>query len=90
MLLDLDPTYNRSEELFAWVRGEVYKETPKRLLYTVYFPKWTSHDYGTMISNEDVKEVQFKSIGGGFSKFGKGFWAVVSWPFRQPAPAEAP
>ncbi len=90
ILLDLDPTYNRGEELFTWVRGEVYKETPKRLLYTVYFPKWTSHDYGTMISNEDVKDVQFKSIGGGFSKFGKGFWAVVSWPFRQPAPAEAP
>ncbi len=90
MLQDLDPTYNRGEELFAWVRGKVYKETPKRLLYTVYFPKWTSHDYGTMISNEDVKDVQFKSIGGGFSKFGKGFWAVVSWPFRQPEPAETP
>jgi len=90
ILLELDPSYNRGEELFAWARGEVYREAPKRLLYTVYFPKWTSHNYGTMLSNEDVKDVQFKSIGGGFAKFGKGFWSVVSWPFRQPEPAEAP
>jgi ubiquinone biosynthesis protein len=90
ILQELDPTYNRSEELFAWVRGEVYAEAPKRLLYTVYFPKWTSHDYRTMLSNEDVKDVQIKSIGRGFAKFGRGFWAVVSWPFRQPEPAGTP
>lgn len=90
ILQELDPGYNRGDELFAWVRGEVYRELPKRLLYTVYFPKWTSHDYRTMISNEDVKDVQFKSIGRGFAKFGRGFWAVVSWPFRQPEPAGSP
>ena len=59
------------------------KETHTRLLRTVYFPAWNSHNYTSMMSNEDVKDVQVKRIGGGFKAMGKGIWWLVSFEWAR-------
>ena len=62
------------------ISRQVLKETPKRLLYTLWFPAWNSHSYRTMLSNEDVKDVQFQSWGRGLKAVGRGLWKGIRWP----------
>ena len=59
--------------------SQVGRELGKRLLHTVYFLKWNSHDYPSMMSNEDVKDVQFQKIGRCFKAFGKAIWKGVTF-----------
>ena len=73
ILKELDPKMKRGSRAFRQVSGRVFKEIPKRLLNTVYFPGWTSRDYPSMISNEDLRDVQFRIIGRAFKKLGSGF-----------------
>ena len=59
ILAGLDPTLKQDGYLMRQATGLVRKELPKRLLYTVWIPGWTSHSYGSMLSNEDLKDVLF-------------------------------
>ena len=81
ILHQLDPQLKRGERFSQHLAGQVLKEAPKRLLYTVYFPKWTSHDYPSMVSNEDVRDSVFHGIGRGLKKLGAGIWRGISFPF---------
>jgi ubiquinone biosynthesis protein len=82
ILVELDPDFKQGDYLMSRVSGQVFKETPTRLLRTIYFPAWNSHNYKSMMSNEDVKDVQWQRCGRTFKKIGKGIWAVVSAPAK--------
>ncbi len=82
ILVELDPEFKQGDYLMSRVSGQVFKETPTRLLRTVYFPAWNSHNYKTLMSNEDVKDVQGQRFGRAFKKVGKGIWAVISAPAK--------
>ena len=72
ILVELDPEFKQGDYLMSRVSGQVFKETPTRLLRTVYFPAWNSHNYKTLMSNEDVKDVQAQRFGRTFKKNRKG------------------
>jgi ubiquinone biosynthesis protein len=82
ILVELDPDFKQGAYLMGRVSGQVFKETPTRLLRTVYFPAWNSHNYRSMMSNEDVKDIQARRCGRTFKAIGKGIWAVVSFPAK--------
>ena len=82
ILVELDPDFKQGDYLMSRVTGQVLKETPTRLLRTVYFPAWNSHSYQTMMSNEDVKDIQVQRFGRSLKKIGKGTWAVISYPAK--------
>jgi ubiquinone biosynthesis protein len=79
ILKELDPSLEQDKYLMSRMSGQVYKELHLRLLRTIYFPAWNSHNYRSMLSNEDVKDVQFKRCGAGFKKIGKGIWYGISF-----------
>ncbi len=80
ILSELDPELNQDQYLMDRISGQVFKETPKRLLYTLWFPAWNSHSYTTQLSNEDIKDVKFQSWGRGLKTAGKGIWKGIRWP----------
>ncbi len=82
ILFELDPELNQDQYLMGRITGQVFKEMPKRLLYTLWFPAWNSHSYPTQLSNEDVRDVQFQSWGRGLKRAGKGLWKGIRWPFE--------
>jgi ubiquinone biosynthesis protein len=79
MLNDLDPEFRQDKHLMDRMSGQVMKELHVRLLRTVYFPAWNSHNYRSMLSNEDVKDVQIRKCGRGFKALGKGIWYGISF-----------
>ncbi len=79
ILTELDPDFQQDQYVMGRMSSQVYKELHTRLLRTIWFPAWNSHNYPSMLSNEDVKDVQFKRIGGGFKSFGKGIWYGISF-----------
>jgi ubiquinone biosynthesis protein len=79
MLEELDPTFEQDKYLMSRVSGQAFKELPVRLLRTVYFPAWNSHSYRSMLSNEDVKDVELRRVGHGLKKVAKGIWYVISF-----------
>jgi ubiquinone biosynthesis protein len=83
IMKELDPSFDQSEYLMDRMQGQVMRELPKRLLRTVWFPAWNSHDYRSLMSNEDVKDVQVQQVVGAFAAVGKGLWRAVSlrWLF---------
>ncbi|MFB3142547.1 MAG: AarF/UbiB family protein, partial [Acidobacteriota bacterium] len=82
ILSELDPELNQDQYVMDRISDQVFKETPKRLLYTLWFPAWNSHSYPTQLSNEDVKDVQFQSWGRGLKAAGKAVWKGIRWPFE--------
>ena len=88
ILKELDPTFEQDEHLMSRMSGQVWKELHVRLLRTVYFPAWNSHAYHSMLSNEDVKDVQFRKIGNGFKKLAKGIWYVIGFKWLRPSGTE--
>ena len=88
ILKELDPDLKRGKRAVSIVRGKVLKESPKRLLNTFYFPGWTSNNYPSMVSNEDIRDIEFKLIGAGFKSLGKSIWKGISYPFRAPTSGE--
>jgi ubiquinone biosynthesis protein len=80
ILLELDPEFEQSDYLMDRVSGQVLRESHTRLLRALYFPAWNSHDYRSMMSNEDVKDIQLQRTGAAFKKIGKGIWAGISYP----------
>ena len=62
ILAGLDPTLKQDDYLMKRAGSLVRRELPKRLLNTLWIPGWNSHSYGSMLSNEDVKDVVFSNV----------------------------
>jgi ubiquinone biosynthesis protein len=82
ILLELDPEFEHGDYLMDRLSAQVYRETHTHLLRTVWFPAWNSHDYKSMMSNEDVKDVQARKVGRGFKKFGQAIWSFIKLPTK--------
>ncbi len=80
ILKELDPDFDTDEHLLGRVNGLVWREFPKHLLYLVWFPAWNSHSYRSMLSNEDIRDVWTRGLGGVFRTIGggiaRGFGAI--------------
>jgi len=79
ILAELDPDFDQDDYIMGRVSGQVFHELGTRLVRTIWFPAWNSHDYTSLMSNEDVKDVQFQKIGRGFKKVGKGIWKGITF-----------
>ena len=79
ILKELDPDFDQDDYVMDRIQGQVFREIGPRLLRTVWFPSWNSHEYRSLLSNEDVKDVQVKRTGRFFKKVGKGIWAGISF-----------
>jgi ubiquinone biosynthesis protein len=79
ILKDLDSDFDQDDYVMDRIQGQVLRELGPRLLRTVWFPSWNSHDYRTLLSNEDVKDVQLKRTGQLCKKVGKGIWMGVTF-----------
>jgi ubiquinone biosynthesis protein len=79
ILKELDPDFEQDSHVMGRIERQVFRELPTRLLRTVWFPAWGSHDYRSFMSNEDVKDVQVKRTGRFFQKVGKGIWMGISF-----------
>ncbi len=79
ILAELDPEFEQDEYVMSRMSAQVMRELHTRLLRTVYFPAWNSHSYTSMMSNEDVKDIQFQKIGRGFKKVVKGIWKGITF-----------
>ncbi|HSR51500.1 MAG TPA: AarF/UbiB family protein [Acidobacteriota bacterium] len=82
ILKELDPDFDLAGDATGRLGIMILKESPKRLLNTVYFPNWTQHNYPSMVSNEDIRDVQFQYIGRGFRRLGIWIWKGISFPLR--------
>ncbi|HJS74768.1 MAG TPA: AarF/UbiB family protein [Vicinamibacteria bacterium] len=83
ILKELDPEFDQDDYVLDRIEGQVWREFGPRLLHTVWFPAWNSHDYRSLLSNEDVKDVQVKRTGRFCKKVGKGIWhgITLQWLF---------
>jgi ubiquinone biosynthesis protein len=83
ILKELDPEFDQDKYVIGRIQGQVFKEVGPRLLRTVWFPAWNSHEYESLLSNEDVKDVQVKRTGRFFKTVGKGIWdgITLQWLF---------
>jgi len=79
ILKELDPDFDQDDYVMDRIQGQVFRELGPRLLRTVWFPSWNSHEYRSLLSNEDVKDVQVKRTGRCFKKVGKGIWTAISF-----------
>ena len=79
ILKELDPDFDQDDYVMDRIQGQVFREIGPRLLRTVWFPSWNSHEYRSLLSNEDVKDVQVKRTGRFFKKVGKGIWTGISF-----------
>ena len=78
ILTELDPDFAQDDYVMSRISGQVTSELGTRFLRTIYFPAWNSHSYTSMMSNEDVKDVQFQKIGRGFKAAGRGIWYGIT------------
>jgi predicted unusual protein kinase regulating ubiquinone biosynthesis (AarF/ABC1/UbiB family) len=83
ILKELDPEFDQDKYVIGRIQGQVFKEVGPRLLRTVWFPAWNSHEYKSLLSNEDVKDVQVTRTGRFFKTVGKGIWdgITLQWLF---------
>ncbi len=79
ILKELDPDFDQDDYVMGRIQGQVFREVGPRLLRTVWFPSWNSHEYRSLLSNEDVKDVQVKRTGRLLKKVGKGIWTAISF-----------
>jgi ubiquinone biosynthesis protein len=79
ILLELEPGFEQDAHVIDRLEGQIFHEIGPRLLRTVWFPDWNSHDYQSLMSNEDVKDVQVKRTCGFFKTVGKAIWTGVSF-----------
>ncbi|MEE8586151.1 MAG: AarF/UbiB family protein, partial [Acidobacteriota bacterium] len=82
ILKELDPDLKMTERVTRHVGRQVLKEMPKRLGNMVYFPNWKSRNYPSLVSNDDVFDVQATLIKRGFKKLGGWMWKGIRAPFR--------
>lgn len=79
ILKELDPDFDQDDHVMGRIQGQVFREIGPRLLRTVWFPAWNSHEYRSLLSNEDVKDVQVKRTGRFFKTVGKGIWTGITF-----------
>lgn len=72
ILSELDPQFKQDDYVMKRTSNLVWKESPKHLLYTIWFPAWNSHNYRSMLSNEDVRDITIRKFGRFFKNIGKG------------------
>ena len=72
ILKELDPEFDHDAHFMGRTRGLVWREFPKHLLNVAWFPAWNSHDYRSMLSNEDVRDIWTKQLAGFFKSIGIG------------------
>jgi ubiquinone biosynthesis protein len=82
ILKELDPDFKQDAHLMKRVSGQVWRELPARLGRTLWFPAWNSHDYRSLLSNEDVKDIQVQRVGRALKKVGKGIWTGLTLPAK--------
>jgi ubiquinone biosynthesis protein len=74
ILKELDPKIKPGQQPVGRALAVLLRETPKRLLNSVYFPNWNSHKYPTMLSNADLFRYSSRA-------FGRLIWKGIRWPF---------
>jgi ubiquinone biosynthesis protein len=79
ILQELEPGFQQDSYVLDRLEGQVFREIGPRLLRTVWFPAWNSHEYQSLMSNEDVRDVQCRRTGQFFKKVGKAIWTGVSF-----------
>jgi ubiquinone biosynthesis protein len=82
ILKELDPDFKQDAHLMKRVSGQVWRELPARLGRTLWFPAWNSPDYPSLLSNEDVKDIQVQRLGRALKKVGKGIWTGLTLPAK--------
>jgi ubiquinone biosynthesis protein len=80
ILSELDPELRQDDQVMGRLQNQVFKELPKRLLYALSIVGWNSHDYRSLLSNEDVRDVEMKRLG--IQRALRSVWAVVRYPAR--------
>ena len=81
ILLELDPDFDQDEYMLDRARALVWREFPKHVLNTVWFPSWNSHNYRSMLSNEDIRDMWTQKVGRFFRSLGGGLARAVTAPF---------
>ena len=81
MLLELDPEFDQDDYMLDRATGLVWKEFPRHLLNVVWFPAWNSHNYRSMLSNEDIRDMWTRQVGRFFKRVGGGLARVVTAAF---------
>jgi ubiquinone biosynthesis protein len=79
ILKELDPDFEQDRYVMSRIQGQVVRELGPRLLRTVWFPDWDSDDYESLLSNDDVADVQAKRTGRLFKTIGKGIWHAITF-----------
>ena len=72
ILQELDPEFDHDAHFMGRTRGLAWREFPKHLLNVVWFPAWNSHNYRSMLSNEDIRDIWTKQLLGFFKGVGSG------------------
>ncbi len=75
ILYELDPQLKQDQLVMQQLTGQVMKELPKRLLYTLSVVGWNSRDFDSLLSNGEV-------IGYEARKFGRTFGKLFRFPLR--------
>ncbi len=63
-----------------WI-GISVQDGPEYALNTVWFPSWNSHNYRSMLSNEDIRDMWTQKVGRFFKSLGGGLARAVTAPF---------
>jgi ubiquinone biosynthesis protein len=79
ILKELDPGFEQDRYVMSRIQGQVFREIGPRLLRTVWFPDWDSDDYRSLLSNDDVADVQAKRTGRLFKTIGKAIWYGITF-----------
>ena len=77
ILSELDPRFKQDAYMMKRTSTLVRKESPKHFLYTIWFPAWNSHNYRSMLSNEDIRDIAVKRFGRFLKNIGKGAAKII-------------
>ena len=72
ILLELDPDFDQDARTLGGATGLVWREFPKHMPNTIWFPAWNSHNYQSMLSNEDIRDIWTQRVGRAFKGLGSG------------------
>lgn len=82
ILAELDPEFRQDRRVMSRLSARALREFPKRVGRTLWFPSWSSREYGSLLSNEDVKDIQWYRFKRRARWIGRGIWRVLSAPVR--------
>ena len=81
ILLELDPEFDQDARILGGATGLVWREFPKHMLNTLWFPAWNSHNYRSMLSNEDIRDIWTQRLGRVFKSLGSGMARALTAVF---------